>query len=257
MTPRFYLANLDAPALTGAEAHHARHVLRIQIGAKVVVFDGHGNQARCAVTQVSDRAVALQALDRSSTPPLPSRITLASAVTKKAMDLLAQKATELGVAAIVPLVTDRTIVRTAKPDRWREIAIEACKQSGNNWLPEIHAPVALAEFLKTAGTFDLKLIAALVPGTVPFKSTFNPTGRSGLPPAIPSDSPAGRAQKGAPTDALKVLVLIGPEGDFTPAEIEQATTAGCVPVSLGSLTLRAETAALYALSVLHHELQVG
>jgi len=242
---RFYLPELRVPVLTGAEAHHAQHVLRLKPGDELTVFDGRGHEARCRLAE----AGRLEVLHHSTTPPLPCRITLAQAITKKHMDLIVQKATELGVAALVPLIADRTIVRSAKPDRWRDIALEACKQSGNNWLPEIHAPATLADVL--TGTFDLKLIAALAPGTVPLKHVLSAPGRSGLLPATPVNATSGRAQKGAPT----VLVLIGPEGDFTPAEVEQARAAGCVPVSLGSLTLRAETAALYALSVLHHELQ--
>jgi len=220
---RFYLPDLRAPVLTGAEARHARQVLRLRPGDELTVFDGRGHEARCRLGD----AGRLEILHHTTTPPLPCRVTLAQAITKKHMDWIIQKATELGVAAIVPLVTDRTIVRTAKPDRWREIALEACKQSGNNWLPEITAPVTLAE--AAAGTYDLKWIAALTPGTVPF----------------------------CVKPARSVLLLIGPEGDFTPAEVARAQAAGCVPVSLGPLTLRAETAALYALSVLHHELQTG
>jgi 16S rRNA (uracil1498-N3)-methyltransferase len=239
---RFYLPDLRAPVLTGAEARHARQVLRLRPGDELTVFDGRGHEARCRLGD----AGRLEILHHTTTPPLPCRVTLAQAITKKHMDWIIQKATELGVAAIVPLVTDRTIVRTAKPDRWREIALEACKQSGNNWLPEISPPATVADVV--TGRFDLKLIAALTPGSVPLKQAV--CSRRFQP------APAERALKGAGTDA-RVLLLIGPEGDFTPAEVARAQAAGCVPVSLGPLTLRAETAALYALSVLHHELQTG
>lgn len=224
---RFYLPDLSAPALSAVETHHCRHVLRLKTGDELTVFDGRGHEARCRLAE----AGKLEFLQHANAPTLHCRLTLAPAVTKRNMDWIIQKANELGVAALAPLVTDRTIVRAAKPDRWREIAVEACKQSGNNWLPEIHAPVPLTEFLENAGAFDLKLIAALAPGTVPLKSALKP--------------------------ARSALVLIGPEGDFTSAEVELARAAGCAPVSLGPLTLRAETAALYALSVLRYELQAG
>ncbi len=223
MMHRFYLPDLAMAELPRAEAHHARHVLRLKPGNEITVFDGRGRQARCRLTETG----SLEILERSITPPPPCRITLAQAITKKHMDFIVQKATELGVAAIIPLITERTIARPDKSDRWREIALEACKQSGNNWLPDISVPRPLARVV--TGSYDLKLIAALTPGTVPL-----------------------RVQR-----VRSVLLLIGPEGDFTPAEVEQARAAGCVPVSLGPLTLRAETAALYALSVLHHELQIG
>jgi 16S rRNA (uracil1498-N3)-methyltransferase len=152
------------------------------------------------------------------------------------MDLIVQKATELGVATIVPLVSDRTLVKldedSKKVERWREIALESCKQCGNNWLPEIQSPQKAHDFLATLPQYDLKLIASLQPGAKPLKKIL---GDSAKPSSI--------------------LILIGPEGDFTPAEISLAKSAGCLPLSLGPLVLRAETAAIYTLSILHHELQ--
>jgi len=152
------------------------------------------------------------------------------------MDLIVQKATELGVAVIVPLISERTAVQidddSKKVQRWRDIALDACKQCGNNWLPEIQTPRKARDFIETPGAFDLKLIASLQPDAKPLKS-------------ILSDSPL-----------RSVLILVGPEGDFTPAELAAAKSAGCLALSLGPLVLRAETAALYVLSILHHGLQV-
>ena len=156
------------------------------------------------------------------------------------MELIVQKATELGVSAIVPLISERTVVKfdsnNSKADRWCEIALEACKQCGNNWLPEILPPQKASSFLNAPGKFGLKLIASLQPDAKPLKT-------------ILSDAPAL-----AGSGVASILLLIGPEGDFTAAELDLARSAGCVPLSLGPLTLRAETAALYALSILHHEL---
>jgi 16S rRNA (uracil1498-N3)-methyltransferase len=195
------------------------------------VFDGRGHEAQARVGDDGKLTI----LQQSSAPPLPCRITLAQAVPKKSMDLIVQKATELGVAGIVPLMSERTIVKldgdAGKVERWREIALEACKQSGNNWLPEISAPQKAAQFLNDTGGFDLKLIASLQPDAQPLQQ---------LLPATPPSS---------------VLVVVGPEGDFTPAELALAKSAGCQPLSLGLLVFRAETAALYTLSILHHELQ--
>ncbi len=232
--PRFYLSDFRQPALSAEQWHHATRVLRVKPGDTVNVFDGRGHEAQARVGE----AGKLTILQQSSSPPLPCRITLAQAIPKKNMDWIVQKATELGVAGIVPLISERTIKRpSGSPARWREIALEACKQCGNNWLPEIHEPMDARAFLAAPGNFDLKLIASLQPDAKPLKQ-------------ILAESPIRR-----PGDT-SVLILIGPEGDFTPAELAAAKSAGCLPLSLGPLVLRADTAALYALSILHHELQV-
>jgi 16S rRNA (uracil1498-N3)-methyltransferase len=240
---RFYLPNLQQPTLSAAEAHHALHVLRLTLGDMLNVFDGRGHEARARIAEVAKDSVRLTMFQQSSTPALPCRITLAQAIPKKSMDLIVQKATELSVASIVPLVSDRSVVKldedSKKADRWRDIALEACKQCGNNWLPEIQAPQKTRDFLSSLPQYDLKLIASLQPDAKPLKSILSDVSRRSPTKA----------------DAPTVLILIGPEGDFTPAELALAKSAGCLPLSLGPLVLRAETAAIYALSILHHELQ--
>ncbi len=245
---RFYLPNFQQPALSSEEAHHATHVLRVKTGDTVNVFDGRGHEAQCRVGEAGKLIV----LQQSTTPPLPCRITLAQAIPKKNMDLIVQKTTELGVSGIVPLVSERTIVQldedSKKVERWREIALESCKQCGNNWLPEIQAPQKARDFLNAPGNFDLKLIASLQPDSKPLKTILRDVGR-----VTSRGVGAAPAEVSGPTT---VLILIGPEGDFTPAELAAGKSAGCLPLSLGPLVLRAETAALYALSILHHELQI-
>jgi 16S rRNA (uracil1498-N3)-methyltransferase len=239
---RFFLSNLQQPILSAAEAHHALHVLRLKVGDMLNAFDGRGHEAQCAIAEISKDTVRLNVLTQSTTPALPCRITLAQAIPKKSMDLIVQKATELGVASIVPLASERTLVKleedSKKMDRWREIALDSCKQCGNNWLPEIQPPRKARDFLGALPKADLKLIASLQPDAKPLKS-------------ILSDAPTLQR-----SNTLTVLVLIGPEGDFTPAELSLAKSAGCLPLSLGPLVLRAETAAIYALSILNHELQI-
>ncbi len=240
---RFYLPDLGHLVLSSAEAHHAIHVLRLKAGDSVNVFDGRGHQAQCAVGEIRPDSVHLKLLSTASAPPLPCRLTLAQAVPKKNMDLILQKSTELGVARILPLISDRTIVQlddqdSKKLDRWRSICLEACKQSGNDWLPELLPPQKARSFLEDLGTlqgeFDLKLIASLQPDSRPLKTIL-----AEVSPLRPGAS---------------VLILVGPEGDFTPAEISLAKSSACRPLSLGPLVLRAETAALYSLSILRHEL---
>jgi len=239
---RFFVTNLQEPTLSATEAHHALHVLRLKIGDTLNVFDGRGREAQCAIKEISKDTIRLKILTQSTSPALPCQITLAQAIPKKSMDLIVQKATELGVAAIVPLISDRTIVKvdedSKRLDRWRDIALDACKQCGNNWLPEIQPPQKAHDFLTALPKYDLKLIGSLQLDAKPLKTVLsaNPAlGASGTP---------------------SLLILIGPEGDFTPAELGLAKSAGCLPLSLGPLVLRAETAAIYTLSILHHELQV-
>ncbi len=235
---RFFLPNLQQPLLSAEEAHHAVHVLRLKVGDTVNVFDGRGHEAQVRVAEITKDSVRLTILQHSNTASLPCRITLAQAIPKKSMDLIVQKATELGVASIVPLVSERSVVKldedSRRMDRWHEIALEACKQCGNNWLPEIQPPRKTRDFLSSPGKFDLKLIASLQP-----------------------DSKLLKAILGDAVRPTSVLILIGPEGDFTPAELGLAKSAGCLPLSLGPLVLRAETAAIYTLSILHHELQTS
>jgi 16S rRNA (uracil1498-N3)-methyltransferase len=238
---RFFLPNFQEPVLIGNEAYHAQHVLRLKAGDTVNVFDGRGHEAHCRIAEVTKDSIELTILERSSNPPLPFRISLAQAIPKKNMDLIVQKATELGVAVMVPLLSERTIVqlddKSKKMDRWREIALDACKQCGNNWLPEIQPPQKLTTFLNASGDFDLKLIASLQPDAELLRRILS--------------NPSTLQHAASPS----VLILIGPEGDFTLGELSLAKSAGCLPLSLGSLVLRADTAALYALSILHHELQ--
>src|ERR1017187_10381449 len=197
---RFYLPNLQQATLGAEEAHHALNVLRLKAGDTVNVFDGRGHEAQASISQISNQSAQLKLLTQSSVPSLPCRITLAQAIPKKSMDLIVQKATELGVATIVPLVSERSVVKldddSKKTERWREIALEACKQCGNNWLPEIHPPRKTREFLNSPGSFDLKLIASLQP-----------------------DSKLLKPILGDAATPKSVLILVGPEGDFTPAEL--------------------------------------
>lgn len=231
------MPNLEAAVLSAEEAHHCLHVTRHKIGDIIGVFDGRGHEAQAEITGATKDTVRLKLLTRAATAPLRCRFLLAQAVPKKNMDLIVPKATELGVAEIFPVLSERTVVEaTGKLDRWRAIALESCKQCGNNWLPVIHPPAKAAAFLAALPAADVKFICSLQPDARPLK-----THLAAL----------------APRHISTCLILIGPEGDFTPAELAAAKSAGCLPLSLGPLVLRADTAALYTLSILHHELQVG
>ena len=239
---RFFLPptewNAPSPALDSGESHHALDVLRLGEGDRLVVFDGAGTEAIARISAIADKRVHLQMVSRSVTPALPCAVTLAQAVPKgKNMDFIIQKAVELGAARIAPLLSDRTVVHLDASDaekkraKWHETALEACKQCGQNHLPEIATPRSVKGFFESGERFDLLLIASLQPDAEKIKSVLatQPTPRS-------------------------VCVLVGPEGDFTPAELALAKSWGCRSITLGPIILRTETAALYCLSVLAHEL---
>ena len=247
---RFYVSpeNWDPRGLPlrGSEAHHARNVLRMQAGDKLVLFNGEGRELTAEITNVADNEIRLQKLHESETAPLRCKIVLGQAIPKgKNMDLIMQKAVEIGAAEIAPIISDRTIVQldsesaSQKQAKWQQIAIEAAKQCGQNWLPRVHAPKKLGEFFSASEPgFDLRLIGSLQPDAQQLKKILKTySGEHG-------DRPRS------------VLMLVGPEGDFTPAELALARRHGCQPITLGPIILRVETAAIYCLSVLSYELLV-
>jgi 16S rRNA (uracil1498-N3)-methyltransferase len=247
---RFYILpenwQPDALALTGSEAHHGRDVLRMRRGEKLVLFNGRGREITAEIIDLGSSEIRLRKLHEAETPPLRCRIVLGQAVPKgKNMELIVQKAVEIGADQIAPIISDRTVVQVdsesavQKQAKWQQIAIEAAKQCGQNWLPRVHAPRKLAEFFDTAtpnAGFDLRLIGSLQPDAQHLKKIL----------ADYSGEHQHRPQS--------VLMLVGPEGDFTPAELALARRHGCRPITLGPIILRVETAAIYCLSVLSYEL---
>lgn len=244
---RFYMApeewNADALALSPTETHHCLHVLRAKRGDRVVVFNGRGMEATAEIGEPAGDRLMLRTLHRATSPRVRCAITLGQAVPKgKNMDLIVEKATELGAAAIAPLLSERTIVQCdageaeRKQAKWHGVAIEAAKQCGQNWLPAVGRPQDLRQYFASGQQFDLMLIGSLQPDAQPIKAAL---------------AAAGAERSGSIKTAL---ILIGPEGDFTPAEVGLARSHGCRPVTLGPIILRTETAAIYTLSVLSHEL---
>jgi 16S rRNA (uracil1498-N3)-methyltransferase len=182
--------------------------------------------------------------ETAASPP-PCELTLLQAVPKgKIFESIIQKATELGAARIVPLLSERVTLRlddeshASRREKWQLVAIEAIKQCGSPWLPKVELPVSPAEFLARAERApELSLIASLQPQSRHPREYFD----------------AFRARHGrAPAS---VCVWVGPEGDFTPLEISAIESGGALPITLGRLVLRSETAATYCLSVLNYELQ--
>jgi 16S rRNA (uracil1498-N3)-methyltransferase len=244
---RFYLPDAECKTgpltLAGPEAHHAVRVLRVRAGDQIVILNGAGRESLCRVENFDRDKVHLTVVETKSAAPPPCRITLLQALPKgKIIESIIQKATELGVARIVPLLTERVVVEIdekhagRKAEKWQHVAIEAIKQCGAAWLPQVEPAMTPQEFLARKETFELPLVGSLQPGAQHPRKYFQKF-----------EAEHGRKPRSA-------CVWIGPEGDFSPEEIATITGAGALPITLGKLVLRVETAATYCLSFLNYEL---
>jgi len=228
----------EGPLTTGAEialpsagAYHVARVLRMREGAPLRVFDGTGSEFQAEIVRVEGDAVTVQlAAHAQSAAESPLRITLVQGVSRsERMDWTLQKATELGVSAIAPVLTARSVVRLddkqaeKKQAHWRAIVIGACEQCGRSKIPAVSPPVALRDYFTKVRKEGMRLV---------------------LSPSAPG-SLAGIASLPS-----KVDLLIGPEGGLDDDELAAAQKAGFMPVRLGPRVLRTETAAVVALSVL-------
>jgi 16S rRNA (uracil1498-N3)-methyltransferase len=230
--------------LSPEESHHLVIVNRAKKGDTVVAFDGRGGEWICELASDAKSGATLKVRFTQKIKPLPYEITLGQALPKgQFMDAIVRKATEIGASRIAPLESERTQVhldgerQDKKIEKWQTAALEAAKQCGNAWLPEVLPLQKAASFVEASQAYDLKLIASLQPGAKSLKTVLGQYKTN-----------TGRVPK-------KVLWLIGPEGDFTPAELSLAQSNGFEPITLGPLVLRCETAAVYALSILSYELQ--
>jgi 16S rRNA (uracil1498-N3)-methyltransferase len=245
---RFYVepaaSNGTAIELSERESHHAINVLRLKENDRVSVLNGIGTEFLCHVGKISKHAVELRVYQRNSLPPLPYQLTLVQALPKgKTMETIIQKAAELGVSTIVPILAERTVSHLdqenteTRLEKWNWIAIDAIKQCGSGWLPRIERPRKTSDYLASSERFDLNFLASLQPDARHPRVCF----RDFL-----------QEKKRKPKT---LSVWIGPEGDFTPAEINAIRAGGTLPITLGQLILRSETAAFYSLSILNYELQ--
>ncbi len=232
--------NVPRITLSADESHHLISVNRARQGDPVVIFDGFGNEWASEITIANKREAVLEgkAFNRYS-PPL-QRIALAQSIPKsKGLENIIRKATELGIQDIYPLISNRTETKIrdgkekTKNEKWLGAAIEGAKQSGNPFIPTIHATQRLDLFLeKESGNFQLKLIASLEEGST--------TLHGQIEQAVLNPNASG-------------IFLVGPEGDFTETEYDQIRQVDFLPVSLGPYVLKCETAAVKALSILQHE----
>ncbi|HEU4619110.1 MAG TPA: 16S rRNA (uracil(1498)-N(3))-methyltransferase [Gammaproteobacteria bacterium] len=220
-------------ALTEREAHYLGTVLRLERGARVLVFNGRGQERYASIRSLARRGAELEMLEASAPVPEPElRLTLLQALPKaEAMDLVVQKATELGVRAIVPVATDFSVVRLSgtraerRIEHWSRIAQSACEQSGRHRPTEIRPVVSLEACLDALPGSAAKLW-------------------------LDTRSEAPFAPAAAPS--AEVFLLVGPEGGFSAADAGLVEAHGFKALRLGPRTLRTETASIAACALLQH-----
>lgn len=231
-SPRFYAAGLaaDEVSLPADQAHHARNVMRLKVGDTVELFDGAGCVAVGALSEIERRQARVSVQSRIGPIARPDpMMELAFAVPRgKRVDMLLEKATELGAVRLQPIVFERSAggadLSQAKRDRWAGHCIAAAKQCGLNFLPELADPLTLADYLARCQC-DHKLAGDLGPDSRTLSAAL-------------SNWSAGQ----------DICVLVGPEGDISPAEWASVSEAGFTGVRLGQTTLRVETAAIALLA---------
>jgi 16S rRNA (uracil1498-N3)-methyltransferase len=227
--------------LAPEEARHLTEVLRLGRGDEVFVFDGEGREYRCRVAEAGRGQALLEVCEEveASRPGSPLRLALCVALLKgEKFDLVVQKATELGVNSIVPVVTKFADVRvkdgrdaSRRLARWKRIALEAAKQSGRASLPELSEPLPLASVIESEAS-----------ESSPCRLFFSERAGRGLVEAI----------RQCPGELGRVAALVGPEGGWAEEELEQARLGGWSIVTLGGRVLRAETAAIVVAALLEH-----
>ena len=232
---------IDAEAgharISGDAFHHVVRVLRLKPGAPIALVDGSGMRYEGAITQIGPRQaqVHLSSTTRLPAPPPPKLVLVIGLPRGARTELVLQKCTELGVDALLPVVCERSISRPsatqAKTDRWLEIVRQAARQSQRAHLPQLHPPTSLGQ--------------ALPDGPRP--------GLIGLIASTDLDAPPLVQQEPRiRQDAKEIWLVVGPEGDFTAAEMDLALARGFAPIGLGPRILRTETAAVALLAIVAH-----
>lgn len=227
----------DTVTIRGTDVNHIKNVLRMRPGEEILICNGQGKDCYCIINKVSEGEITAEIKERKDTgTELKSRITLFQGLPKKdKIELIIQKAVELGVYEIVPVMTKRVIVKLEdkkkeekKLERWQAIAEEAAKQSGRGIIPVIKPVISYKEALTEAGNM----------------------GRA----VIPYENASGMSYTRELLQNIGLVdtigIFIGPEGGFEESEIELATAQKVIPITLGKRILRTETAGLAVLSMI-------
>ena len=238
MLPRFLSTDLDVDrstaTLVDGEAHHLLRVLRLGVGANVAVFDGKGGEFTARVDRIAGDTVALRIGEPVATPARAVQITLAQAVLKgQGMDDAVRDAVMMGAARIVPLVTAHTVARKAASthgaERWRRVSVASAKQCRSARVAPIAEPVAFDTWIRT----PLERPALLL-----------------VEPTVAGVQPRRVGDLRSEPQPQSATLIVGPEGGWAAEEVQNAVAAGCIPITLGPLTLRAESVPLAALAAL-------
>jgi len=232
--------NGSTAVIEGEDVKHIYRVLRLEEGAQVVINDCRGTEYLGEIIGIDKKQVCLKIinmLEQNNESPIDIYLFQGLPKAQK-MDLIAQKATELGVKEITPVITERVVVKSElgeyrKLDRWNRIALEACKQSKRTMIPKINEPVEFEAMLKLLGSMDLVL--------------------------VPYENQEGKGLKKVcrdlgMKDVKRVAIVIGPEGGFEPWEIETLEKIGAEIITLGPRILRTETAGFVCASLVLYEL---
>ncbi len=243
---RFYVTpnqmNMDEITITGPDVNHIKNVLRMKQGEEIVICNGQGKDCYCIISKMSETAIIADIKSKKDTKAeLKTRITLFQGLPKKdKMELIIQKAVELGVYEIIPVITKRVVVKLEdkkkeekKLERWQAIAEGAAKQSGRGMIPRVRHFMTYQEAITAASGMELAL--------VPYENAMGMQNTRNIMSNLNNLNSVG--------------VLIGPEGGFEESEIELAKENKIIPITLGNRILRTETAGLATLSmmVLHIE----
>jgi len=246
--------------IDGPDAHHLLHVLRVRAGESVVLLDNRGHAFYAEIIAADRRSLTVRLCSPAEVAPEPPvSIAVAQALGKgDRFEQVVQHATEIGASAFIPLQTERSVVRLdareaeSKRARWSLIAKGAAEQAGRALIPRVHAVATLPELAGRFGEYNAVII--LHPGAMPLRQwkeartqTITPSPLSG-PADWAGQAPPLQGPRFACPFTPSALLLVGPEGGFTPAEVAAAQGAGAHVVSLGPYTLRTETAALVAVS---------
>jgi len=240
---RFFIAASDIEGdrvrLSPEQAHQVCHVLRLRPGDPIVVLDDSGMEYHVTLTAVGLPETTGKITSRQAArgEPKAQLALFQSLLSREKFEWVLQKGTEVGVSRFVPVLTERSIVRAKlieekKLDRWRRIVTEAAEQSHRGRIPKIDQVATFGEALSSLALFDRCLIAA--PGR---------EGRS-----------LHEALQGQGDGSASIALMVGPEGGFTPEEVEAACGGGTVPIDLGPRVLRTETCAIVASALVLHEL---
>lgn len=224
--------------ITAQQRHYLHNVLRLGEGDRFIAIDGRGNGWLAGLNEDASAAEMLEPIFAKT--ELPISVTLLIALPKNGMDDIVRQATELGVERILPIISDRTVLKPSpqKGDRWQRIAQEAAEQCERQIIPQVFPPISWAEALQTWNANSATCYLCEARGNYPH-----------LLSCLQSEI-EGSAQAPKATTQSAIVLATGTEGGWTDAEIEQAIAAGYDPVSLGSRILRAVTAPLVALALI-------